>query len=128
MSREKTASLIFVALIVIIPFAHSYFAPEQPVTYSFDNYDFRDALLSPLLWGYAIPIVLICTVLIIRTKKMTAPAKAAYLIFTWLLFPVAAPVLMYRLYWYNPLDVPTTLDEQRRLLRENVERLKADGE
>ncbi len=128
MSREKTASVIFVALIVIIPFAHSYFVALEPVGYSLDKYDFGDALLSPLFWGYALPIVLICTVLIVRTKKMSAPAKIVYLIFTWLLFPVAAPLLMYRLYWYRPLNVPTTLDEQRRILRENVDRLKADGE
>ena len=127
MSRERTASLVFVALIVIIPFAHSYLAPDKPVTYSFDEYDFGDALLSPLLWGYALPIALICTVLIVRTRTMTIPTKMIYLIFTWLLFPIAAPVLMYRLYWYHPLNVPRTLDEQRRILRENVERLKADG-
>ena len=128
MSREKTASAIFVTLIVIVPFAHSFFVPLEPVGYSLDKYDFGDALLSPLLWGYALPIVLICTVLIVRTKKMSGPAKIVYLIFTWLLFPIAAPLLMYRLYWYRPLNVPATLDEQRRILRENVDRLKADGE
>jgi hypothetical protein len=127
MSREKTASLVFVALIVIIPLAHGYLAPDEPFTYSFDEYDFGDALLNPLLWGYALPIVLICTVLIVRTKIMTVPAKIIYLIFAWFLFPIAAPVLMYRLYWYSPLNVPRTLEEQRRILRENVERLKTDG-
>ena len=128
MSRTKALSIFFVALILIIPFAYNFLLPPAPATFTFDEYDFGDALLSPLLWGYALPVVLICTVLILRTNKLTMPAKAVYLIFTWLLFPVAAPLLMYRLYWYRPFNVPKTLEEQRRILREKVERLQSHNE
>lgn len=80
--------------------------------------------MSPMLWGYAVPIVLICTYLIVRTTAMSVPTKVVYIVFVWFLFPVAALLLMHRLYWYKPLGVPTTLEEQREILRANVDRLK----
>jgi hypothetical protein len=127
MSREKSASLIFGVLIVLVPFGYNFFVPTDSAIIIANDYTFRAALLSPMLWGYAVPVVIICTFLIVRTTAMTVPTKIIYLVFTWLMFPIAALLLMHRLYWYKPFDIPTTLEEQRAILRANVERLK-DGE
>ncbi|VUX56183.1 membrane protein of unknown function [uncultured Woeseiaceae bacterium] len=127
MSREKSASLIFGVLIFLVPFAYNFFVPTDPAIINANDYTFRAALSSPMLWGYAVPVVIICTFLIVRTTAMTVPTKIIYLVFTWLIFPIAALLLMHRLYWYKPFDIPTTLEEQRAILRANVERLK-DGD
>jgi len=125
MSRGKRASLVFAALIILVPFAYNFFAPTNPVHSIADDYSPYDALLSPMLWVYAIPVVLICMYLIVRSSAMSTPTKIIYVVFTWLIFPVAALVLIYRLYWYRPLDVPKTVEEQREILRANVRKLKS---
>ena len=116
---------MFAALIVLIPFGYSLLVPPGSMDAPLDDFSLGDAMRSPLLWIYALPIALICTVLIVRTAEMSGPTKVVYLIFTWLLTPIAALVLMHRLYWYHPLRTPRTVEEMREAIRAQAEQLKA---
>ena len=124
MSRKKIASIIFVTF-VILPFFVDVFAPIRPERHPFDEFGLKDALLNPGFWAHALPAVLICVTLIVRSKGFSKLQKILWIAFVSVLWPIAAPILMYRLYWYQPTQIPKTVEEQREIIRAMADQIRA---
>ena len=116
MSWKKFASIVFVIL-VLLPFFVDVFAPIRAVRQPFDEFGLKEALLNPGFWAHALPVATICVILIVRAKSFSTSQKLLWIVFIAVLWPIAAVSLMYRLYWYQPIRIPQTVEEQRRIIR-----------
>ena len=117
MLRKKIASIVF-AVLVVLPFFLDIFAPIRTERQPFDDFGLKDALLDPGFWAHALPAVIICVILIVKTKRFSRRQKIFWIVYVSVLWPIAAPNLMYRLFWYQPARIPRTVEEQRQIIHD----------
>ena len=96
--------------------------PEYP-----NEFDVFWVLSRPLFYLYQLPIFLGSLVLIFNTDKLSAPMKVRWGVLVFVLSVFGTILLVHRLYWRKPSQIPKDLEDQRRILRENVAKIKAGG-
>jgi uncharacterized membrane protein len=124
MSKNKIKSAVFAFVILIpiwLPMLWSGFPqPDHP-----DEFDMYWALTRPVFYLYQLPMFLGSLVLIYRTDKLSVGMKVFWVAIVLVLSVVGTILLAHRLYWHESNQVPKNLDDQRRILRENVAKIRA---
>ena len=124
MSLVNFATLLLVILL-LFPFGYAFLLPGNEFFLIPDELTFRAAATNLAFWLYAIPTYAVSAFLIVKTEVFSKRAKILWLIFTFFVFPLASWIMLGRLHWNKPSQVPKDLEDQRRILRENVARIKA---
>jgi len=124
MSLDKIATAALIALL-ILPFGYAFLWREGPFFLVPAEPTFRSALFNWAVWIYALPTYALSAFLIVRSQIFSVRAKTLWLIFTFIIFPVAIWIMLGRMHWNRRSQVPRDLEDQRRILRENVARIKA---
>lgn len=113
------------AILAILPAAQMFFDLAGPMPPLDDKPSFARTALFPWYWIYIIPVWGLSIFLILQASLFSKRAKVLWIILAILFSPVTTWALLYRYYWYKPSQVPKNLEDQRRILRENVAKIKA---
>ena len=120
---------IFIPILVILlvlPFAYAFFLPSGQIFLQPDEPTIGSALAMPGFWAWALPTYALNAVVILRSEDLTLGWRKAWLAITLVTFPISTWIFLGRHVWRGPSRVPRTLEEQRQLLRENVEKIKSE--
>jgi uncharacterized membrane protein YozB (DUF420 family) len=90
-----------------------------------DEPNLTKTALNPWYWIYILAVWSLSILLIIKASLFSKNAKIVWIVLVILFSPVTTWALLYRYYWYKPSQVPKNLEDQRRILRENVAKIKA---
>ena len=124
---DNVATAVLVAFLVL-PFGYAFLSPDGRDFLLPPEPPLRSVLFNWAFWLYALPTYALSAFIITRSGALSRRDRIIWLAFTLLLFPIAIWFLLARLYWRGDDQIPRNLEDQRRILRENVERLKADRE
>jgi hypothetical protein len=124
MTRVRIAAAAL-AILAILPAAQMFFDMAGPMPPLDDEPSFAKTALYPWYWIYIFPVWGLSIFLILRANLFSKRAKVFWIILAILFSPVTTWALLYRYYWYKPSQVPKNLEDQRRILRENVAKIKA---
>jgi hypothetical protein len=124
MTHVRIAAAVLAAL-AILPVAQVLFDMAGPMPPLDDDPSFVKTATYPWYWLYLIPVWGLSTLLILRANLFSKRAQALWIVLAVLFSPVTTWALLYRYYWYKSSQVPKNIEDQRRILRENVAKLKA---
>ncbi len=125
MSLIKAATILLVVLLVF-PFGYAFLAPDGKFFLIPAEPTFRSAASNIAFWLYVIPTYAVSAFLIVKSEVFSKRAKTLWLVFTFFVFPIAIWIMLGRMNLHRPSQVPKDLEDQRRILRENVARIKAE--
>ncbi len=124
MTHIRIAAAVLVVL-AILPAAQILFDIAGPMPPLDDDPSIAKTVLYPWYWLYIIPAWGLSILLILRANLFSKRAQVLWILFAILFSPATTWALLYRYYWYKPSQVPKNLEDQRRILRENVAKIKA---
>ena len=127
MSIQKILIWVLVALLVF-PVAYSFFSADGRLFFLPANPTIWSVLKVPSFWLWASPTYFISAFLISRTDELSGGWKIFWIVATFFLFPIMIWAFLYRRYFHEPSQIPRNLEDQRRILRENVAKIKAEKE
>ena len=124
MTHIRIAAAVL-AVLAILPVAQFVFETAGPMPPLDDDPSFAKTALYPWYWLYIIPVWGLSILLILRANLFSKRAQILWVVLAILFSPATTWALLYRYYWYKPSQVPKNLEDQRRILRENVAKIKA---
>ena len=124
MTHIRIAAAVLAGL-AILPFGQVLLDVSGPMPPLGEEMNFLTTALNPWFWLYIVPVWGLSILLILRANLFSRSGQALWIVLTILFSPVTTWLLLYRYYWYKPSQVPRNLEDQRRILRENVERIRA---
>ena len=124
MTHIRIAAAVL-AVLAILPAVQMLIEMAGPMPPLDDDPSLVKTVLYPWYWLYIIPVWGLSTLLILRANLFSKRAQVLWIILTILFSPVTTWALLYRYYWYKPSQVPKNLEDQRRILRENVAKIEA---
>ena len=124
MTHIRIAAAIL-AVLAILPVVQVFFEMAGPMPALDDEPSIVKTVLNPWYWIYIVPVWGLSILLILKANLFSKTAKVVWIVLAVLFPPVTTWALLYRYYWYKPSQVPKNLEDQRRILRENVAKIKA---
>lgn len=124
MTHIRIAAAVL-ALLAIVPAIQIFFDVAGPMPPLEDDPRLAKTVLYPWYWVYIIPVWGLSVLLILRANLFSKKAQVIWIALAILFSPATTWALLYRYYWYKSSQVPKNLDDQRRILRENVAKIKA---
>ena len=124
MTHVRIAAAVL-AVFAVLPVAQILFEMAGPMPPLDDEPSLAKTALDPWYWIYVLPVWGLSILLILKADLFSEKAKVVWIVLAILFSPVTTWALLYRYYWYKPSQVPKNLEDQRRILRENVAKIKA---
>ena len=124
MTHIRIAAAVL-AVLAILPAAQILFDIAGPMPPLDDDPSIAKTVLYPWYWLYIIPVWGLSILLILRANLFSKRVQVLWILLAILFSPATTWALLYRYYWYKPSQVPKNLEDQRRILRENVAKIKA---
>ena len=124
MTHIRIAAAIL-AVLATLPLVQIFFDMAGPMPALDDEPSVAKTVLNPWYWIYITPVWGLSILLILKANLFSKTAKVVWIVLTVLFSPVTTWALLYRYYWYTSSQVPKNLEDQRRILRENVAKIKA---
>lgn len=124
MSQIRISAAILTVL-AILPAAQMFFNIPGPMPSLDDDPTITSTILNPWYWLYIIPVWGFSVLLILRADLFSKKGQVFWIVLAILFSPATTWALLYRYYWYKPSQVPKNIEDQRRILRENVAKIRA---
>ena len=124
MTHVRIAAAVL-AVLAILPFVQMFLNVPGPMPPLGEEMSFLATALNPWYWIYIVPVWGLSILLILRANLFSRSGQVLWIVLAILFSPVTTWLLLYRFYWYKQSQVPKNLEDQRRILRENVARIRA---